>query len=437
MTERLRNSLLFAGMASLLVAVGVFQSANLALAILNLCLISAIMTLGVNIQWGYAGLFNAGVMGFTALGGLAAVIISVPPVTEAWVAGGVRAVSGLFVGVLAIALGILAWKKLSLGKTARGWASALIVVVGVIAMRWVVDPAVEAIEAVEPAKTGFLGGFGLPIMFAWMAGGALAALAAWAIGKISLGLRSDYLAIATLGISEIIIYVLKNEDWLARGVKNVNGLPRPVPYEIELQATLWVQNWASRLDINLIEFSSIIVKLCYAGLFVVVLALIYWLSERALRSPWGRMMRAIRDNETAAGAMGKNVTSRHLQVFILGSAVIGIAGAMLTTLDGIFTPSTYQPLRFTFLVWVMVIVGGSGNNLGSILGGFVIWFFWIEAEPLGLGLISFLTSSMAEESPLKIHLLQNAAYTRYITMGVVLLLVLRFSPRGLIPERNR
>jgi branched-chain amino acid transport system permease protein len=437
MTERLRNSLLFAGMAALLVAVGVFQSANLALAILNLCLISAIMTLGVNIQWGYAGLFNAGVMGFTALGGLAAVIISVPPVTEAWVAGGVRAVSGLFVGVLAIALGILAWKKLSLGKTARGWASALIVVVGVIAMRWVVDPAVEAIEAVEPAKTGFLGGFGLPIMFAWMAGGALAALAAWAIGRISLGLRSDYLAIATLGISEIIIYVLKNEDWLARGVKNVNGLPRPVPYEIELQATPWVQNWASRLDINLIEFSSIIVKLCYAGLFVVVLALIYWLSERALRSPWGRMMRAIRDNETAAGAMGKNVTSRHLQVFILGSAVIGIAGAMLTTLDGIFTPSTYQPLRFTFLVWVMVIVGGSGNNLGSILGGFVIWFFWIEAEPLGLGLISFLTSSMAEESPLRIHLLQNAAYTRYITMGVVLLLVLRFSPRGLIPERNR
>ena len=437
MTERLRNSLLFAGMAALLVAVGVFQSANLALAILNLCLISAIMTLGVNIQWGYAGLFNAGVMGFTALGGLAAVIISVPPVTEAWVAGGVRAVSGLFVGVLAIALGILAWKKLSLGKTARGWASALIVVVGVIAMRWVVDPAVEAIEAVEPAKTGFLGGFGLPIMFAWMAGGALAALAAWAIGKISLGLRSDYLAIATLGISEIIIYVLKNEDWLARGVKNVNGLPRPVPYEIELQATPWVQNWASRLDINLIEFSSIIVKLCYAGLFVVVLALIYWLSERALRSPWGRMMRAIRDNETAAGAMGKNVTSRHLQVFILGSAVIGIAGAMLTTLDGIFTPSAYQPLRFTFLVWVMVIVGGSGNNLGSILGGFVIWFFWIEAEPLGLGLISFLTSSMAEESPLRIHLLQNAAYTRYITMGVVLLLVLRFSPRGLIPERNR
>jgi len=131
------------------------------------------------------------------------------------------------------------------------------------------------------------------------------------------------------------------------------------------------------------------------------------------------------------------VTARHLQVFVLGSAVLGLAGAMLTTLDGIFTPSSYQPLRFTFLIWVMVIVGGSGNNLGSILGGFVIWFFWIEAEPLGLALIELLTASMSPESPLRLHLIDNAAYTRYITMGLVLLIVLRFSPRGLIPERNR
>ena len=93
-------------------------------------------------------------------------------------------------------------------------------------------------------------------------------------------------------------------------------------------------------------------------------------------------MRAIRDNETAAKATGKDVKGRHLQVFILGSAVVGVAGAMLTTLDGQFTPASYQPLRFTFLIWVMVIVGGSGNNWGAVLGGFVIWFFWIEAEPI-------------------------------------------------------
>ncbi|MGB2493003.1 MAG: branched-chain amino acid ABC transporter permease, partial [Candidatus Puniceispirillum sp.] len=174
-----------------------------------------------------------------------------------------------------------------------------------------------------------------------------------------LGLRSDYLAIATLGISEIILYVLKFEDWLTRGVKNVNGLPRPVPYEVGLQEAVWFQEITTHFNLSIVEASSLLVKLCYAGLFLIVLLTIIWLSETALQGPWGRMMRAIRDNEVAANAMGKNVTWRHLQVFVLGSAVIGIAGAMLVTLDGQFTPTSYQPLRFTFLIWVMVIVGGS------------------------------------------------------------------------------
>ena len=437
MSLNLRDILLFAAMGALLIAVGVIQSANVALAILNLCLISAIMALGVNIQWGYAGLFNAGVMGFAALGGLAAVVVSFPPVPDAWSAGGPRAILGVASGAFAIGIAILTWRKIPGSRQTRGWAAAAVVLAGIILMRFIIDPAVEAIEAVEPAKTGFLGGLGLPIVFSWIAGGAFAALAAWGIGKISLGLRSDYLAIATLGISEIIIYFLKNEEWMARGVKNVNGLPRPVPYEIDLQQTVWVQELAATFGFSLVELSSIIVKLSYAGLFIVVLAIVFWLSENALKSPWGRMMRAIRDNEVAASAMGKDVTWRHLQVFVLGSAVIGLAGAMLTTLDGIFTPASYQPLRFTFLIWVMVIVGGSGNNLGSILGGFVIWFFWIEAEPIGLALIEFLTSGMAVDSALRLHLIENAAHTRLATMGVVLLLVLRFSPRGLIPERSK
>jgi branched-chain amino acid transport system permease protein len=149
------------------------------------------------------------------------------------------------------------------------------------------------------------------------------------------------------------------------------------------------------------------------------------------------MMRAIRDNETAAAAMGKNVTSRHLQVFILGSAVVGVAGAMLTTLDGQFNPPTYQPLRFTFLIWVMVIIGGSGNNWGAVLGGFIIWFFWIEAEPIGLWLMTAITSGMAADHWLRLHLIESAAHMRLLTMGLVLLLVLRFAPRGLIPEVKR
>ncbi len=437
MSRSANNALLFAAMAVLLMLVGALQSWNVALAILNMCLISAIMTLGVNIQWGYAGLFNAGVMGFTALGGLAAIVVSVAPVPAAWDAGGARAILGLLAGLATIAGGIWLWKKLPVPRTARIWLTVLLAVSGYGLMRLILDPAVDAIEAVEPAMTGFLGGFGLPIMFSWIVGGIFAAIVAWAIGKVALGLRSDYLAIATLGISEIIIYFLKNEDWLTRGVKNVNGLPRPVPYEIDLQEALWLHDLAAWVGIPVVEASSLIVKLNYAALFLVVLIAIFWLSERALKSPWGRMMRAIRDNEIAAGAMGKNVTGRHLQVFVLGSAVIGLAGAMLATLDGQFTPASYQPLRFTFLVWVMVIVGGSGNNLGSILGGFVIWFFWIEAEPIGLALMNFVTSGMALDSPLRLHLLENAAHTRLMTMGLVLLLVLRFSPRGLIPEVKR
>ncbi len=435
--DLLRNSLLAAIMACLLAIVGFSQSWNLAFSLLNMCLISAIMALGVNIQWGYAGLFNAGIMGFAALGGLAAVLISVDPVKAAWAAGGQGLLFGFSIGVLTIYSVRFVWKRLSYSGSKRYSITILILVVGLATMRFFTDPATLAIEAVDAAKSGYLGGLGMPIMFSWIVGGLLAAGVAWVIGKISLGLRSDYLAIATLGISEIIIYFLKFEDWLTRGVKNVNGLPRPVPYEINLQNEAWFQQVTSTLDVSVVDASSLIVKACYTGIFLAVLLAVIWFSETALRAPWGRMMRAIRDNEIAATAMGKNVQKQHLQVFVLGSAVIGIAGAMLVTLDGQFTPTSYQPLRFTFLIWVMVIIGGSGNNWGAVLGGFVIWFFWIEAEPVGLWLITFLTSGMEPTNWLRLHLIQNAAHTRLITMGLVLLLTLRFAPRGLIPEAKR
>jgi len=362
------------------------------------------------------------------------VLISTPPVMAAWQAGGNGLTISFFAALATILAAIFVIKKMTAGKLKR-LVFIAVVIAGYFLTRNFFDPAVENIEAVEPAKTGFLGGVGLPILFSWVAGGILAAGAAWVVGKIALGLRSDYLAIATLGISEIIVAILKNEDWLTRGVKNVSGLPRPVPYEVDLQQTSWFQDLANVLGVTPIEFSSIFVKLCYAGLFGIVLLAVLWLSERALNSPWGRMMRAIRDNEISAEAMGKDVTGRHLQVFVLGSAVIGIAGAMLTTLDGQFTPASYQPLRFTFIIWVMVIVGGSGNNWGAVLGGFIIWFFWVEAEPMGLWLIDVLTAGMAEDNELRKHLLDSAAHMRLMTMGLILLLVLRFSPRGLIPER--
>ncbi|MEP5805472.1 MAG: branched-chain amino acid ABC transporter permease, partial [Roseobacter sp.] len=209
----------------------------------------------------------------------------------------------------------------------------------------------------------------------------------------------------------------------------------PAPFEIDLQKDPTFVARAGEWGIDVVTASTLYVKLVYAGLFGIVLIVLLVLAQRALHSPWGRMMRAIRDNEVAAEAMGKNVTARHLQIFVLGSAICGIAGAMMTTLDGQLTPGTYQPLRFTFLVWVMVIVGGSGNNFGAILGGFLIWFLWVQVEPMGLWLMQLITSGMADGSALKAHLIESAAHMRLFTMGMVLLLVLRFSPRGLIPEK--
>lgn len=429
-----RQRLSFALMAALLATVGFLQSWDVALGIINLCLVSAVMALGVNIQWGYAGLFNVGIMGFAAVGGLACVLTATPPVTAAWAAGGAGILWSASTTILMFATVWLVTRRRYLF---RGVVVTAVIVVGYVVTRTFYDPAVEAIESVDPSKAGFLGGMGLPILLSWLFGGLLAAAAAWIIGKIALGLRSDYLAIATLGISEIIVAVIKNEDWLSRGVKNVSGLPRPVPYEVDLQQAAWFQSLAQWLGTTPVDLSSIAVKLCYTALFLTVLLIVLWLSEAALRSPWGRMMRAIRDNEVAADAMGKDVRRRHLQVFVLGSAVIGIAGAMLTTLDGQLTPSSYQPLRFTFLIWLMVIVGGSGNNWGAILGGFFVWFFWIQSEPLGLWLMDIITSGMATDSPVRVHLLESAAHMRLMTMGVILLLVLRFAPQGLIPEERR
>jgi branched-chain amino acid transport system permease protein len=388
----------------------------------------------VNIQWGFAGLFNVGIMGFVALGGLAAVLIGMPPTEGAWSAGGWGIVSALLLGAGTIIVTVQVMRRM-----AKGWLRTAVVLAllvgGFFLFRAILDPSVAAVESINPAGTGYLGGLGLPVIIAWPVGGLFAAGAAWIIGKTALGLRSDYLAIATLGIAEIIIAILKNEDWLSRGVKNVIGIPRPVPYEIDLQNDPGFVARATDFGLTSVEASTLWVKFLYIVLFAAVLLILLWLSQRALNSPWGRMLRAIRDNEVAAEAMGKDVTARHLQVFILGSAICGIAGAMMTTLDSQLTPGSYQPLRFTFLIWVMVIVGGSGNNFGAVLGGFLMWYLWVMVEPMGMWLMNVITYGMADGYWLKDHLIESAAHMRLMTMGAVLLLVLRFSPRGLIPEK--
>ena len=439
-------------MILLIILVGIFQSWSIALSIFNFCLISAVMTIGANIQWGYAGLINFGIMGYTALGGLAAVLVSVSPVREAWQVGGLNMI--LCVGVIAGMVFSIRYvlKKIEKSKK-RNYVITAIIIAGLILLRLISGPAIEHIEAVNPAKTGFLGGLGIPILFSWIVGGFFAAGLAYIIGKIALGLRADYLAIATLLISEIVIAVIKHEDWLTRGVKNVIGLKRPVPYEIDLQTTPWFINLVEKFNggklklINsltekqdvlnqlVIDASSVYVKLCFAGLFLIVVIILLFITQKALYSPWGRMMRAIRDNEEAANAMGKNVVKEHLLIFILGSAVVGIAGAMMVTHDGLFTPGSYQPMRYTFLIWVMVIVGGSGNNFGAILGGFAVWFLWIEAAPMALFLINLFTSGLADTNTFKLHLIDSVPYFRFLMMGIGLLLIMRYRPKGILPEK--
>ncbi len=447
--ESHKTTISFTIMALLLLFVGFNQSWALVLGIFNLCLISAIMALGVNIQWGYAGLFNVGIMGFAALGGVSVVLISQQPVAEAIEVGGFKMLFALLLGVITIGTGILLNRK-----GYNKWLIALVVIIGYLATRYYFSNAADLIEKVNPAKTGYLGGLGMHVMFSWIVGGLAAAGAAWSIGKITLGLKADYLAIATLGISEIILYVVKNEDWFVRGVKNVAGLSRPVPYEVNLQNSVWFQDmvaWLHRSSLELLpqteqatllseyvrSASVVFVKLCYSGFFITILVAMIVLANLALDSPWGRKVRAIRDNEVASSAMGKDITRQHLQIFVIGSAIVGVAGALLVTYNGIFIPTSYQPLRFTFLIWVMVIVGGSGNNLGSVIGAFIIWFLWIQSGPIGLWVVEMIGNFTQEGNTITEFLEDRVHFLRYILMGSVLLMVMRYTPGGILPEKNK
>ena len=426
---------LFAGVGILYVLTGVLLSWNVSLNILILGLLSAIMARGVNMQWGYAGLFSTGIVGSIAVGGLAVVCVSGNPVPEAFAAGGWQAISGLAVAVAGIAAAVAAWNYMPAGR-ARNLAVAVILIGGFFLYRGIFDPAVERIEAFDPATHGNVGGFGLNSIWAWPVGGVFAAVAAWAIGKIALGLREDYLAIATLGIAEIVITAIKSEDWMSRGVKNLVGLPRPwpVPYEVDMQADPGFLAFCANWGLNPTTTSTLAVKGIYIVMFAIVLGLLIWLLQRALNSPWGRMMRAIRDNEVSAAAMGKDVKRQHLIIFILGSAVVGMSGAMYVSMLGQLVPGEYTPLRFTFLIWIMVIVGGSGNNWGSVLGGLLVGWLWLIVDNAGPLIMGAVTAGMADGA-LKSHLVDVAPQLRLLTLGVALLLVLRFSPRGLLPEK--
>ncbi|MFA7503156.1 MAG: branched-chain amino acid ABC transporter permease [Burkholderiaceae bacterium] len=257
---------------------------------------------------------------------------------------------------------------------------------------------VSAILTGIPAS-GRIGGFELPVPVGWLGAMLAAGAIAWPIGRICLRLRSDYLAIATIGVAEIIRLVIRSEDWLTGGPRGIIGVPRPFG-DLDYMAS----------------------QAAYLLLVTGVVLVVYWAVERQLRSPWGRMMKAIRDNEAAAAAMGKDVEKRRLEAFIFGSAIMGLAGALFVHFNRSITPEAIDPMIATFLVWIMLILGGSGNNRGAILGAAVIWLIWSLSELL----TDRLPADMATQ----------AKYVRMFVIGLMLQLVLRFRPEGILPEES-
>ena len=376
----------------------------------------AILALGLTIQWGYAGQFNAGVMGFVALGGFSAMLFSVPVNEDFWgtaLPGELGRVLLYGAAAIMVVFGVSRLDRLGVPKKLR---TLLTVLLAVVLYLVVISQLREVTEQIEDSA-GFIGGFGLPAWVGWIVGGALAGGVGYFIGHVCLGLRSDYLAIATLGIAEIIKAFLKNSDWLTRGTATVSPLPWPTPGPAEIGFTL--------------------ARAVYLSMTAVIIAIIFFLLHRAYHAPWGRMVRAIRDNEISSAAMGKDINRRRLEIFVLGCILMGLGGGILGTFNSLFDPNGYLPLNHTFLVLVMVILGGPGNNLGTIFGAVAVYIIWLMSEPLALFLMEVFVSlgegAFGWEAPSNMD--SRALQARVLVIGLLITLVLRFAPKGLLPEK--
>ncbi|KWV51999.1 ABC transporter permease [Rhizobium altiplani] len=292
--------------------------------LLFLCIYGC-LSIALNIQWGYAGLFNAGIAGFFAIGAYTSAILT------------------------------------------------------------------------SPASADHVGGFEMPTAVGIVAAMALSAAVAWPVGKVCLRFRSDYLAIVTIGFAETIRIAAKSEEWLTNAARGISNIPRPFG-----------------------DYGYSLSQFLYLLFLAVVLLVVYLLVERLAISPWGRMMRAIRDNEIAARAMGKNIERRRMEAFVLGSALMALAGALYVHYVRTITPEAIDPTIITFLVWIMVILGGSGNSRGVLLGALIVWIIWSSSE--------LLTDQLPDALAVK------AKYARMLLVGLLFLLVLRFRPSGLLPE---
>jgi branched-chain amino acid transport system permease protein len=299
--------------------------------------IYAVLALGLNVQWGYTGLFNIGIAGFFAVG---------------------------------------------------AYTSALI--------------TTSLPQGVYATYVEQLVGLDLPFPLGLVGAAVMSGLLGLIIGIPTLRLRDDYLAIATIGIAEAIRLIFNNERWLANGPRGLTGLPQPL------------RSWLESQHYNYLYL--IIVLLVVAG--------VYWAVERGIRSPWGRVLRAIREDEVAAAMSGKNVFAFKLQALVLGAAIMGLGGALYAHYVRAISPDAFTPLFGTFIIWVMLMLGGSGNNKGAILGAFLVWGIWAG-------------STFAIDQTLPPFWAARAPYVRFLLIGLILEAIILLRPQGLLGEERR
>jgi branched-chain amino acid transport system permease protein len=243
------------------------------------------------------------------------------------------------------------------------------------------------------------GGFGLPVAAGWAGAALVTGLATLLVGALTIRLRADYLAIATFGVAVAVQLVLLNVEPLTGGPFGIGYIPRPFA--------------ALAADPTLFAAANL-------ALMAGVVLILFLALERLVRSPWGRVLRAIREDETAALALGKNAVGFRLQAFAIGGAIMGLGGAAQAHFIGFIAPDNYQP-TLTFQVWAMLIVGGSGNNRGAILGAIVVWGLWAMS---GGAVASFFPTDQQA----------RAASLQVVMIGTALCAILLLRPRGILGE---
>ncbi len=323
--------------------------------------IYAVIALGLNVQWGYTGLFNIGIAAFFAVGAFTTALVTTTAPT----------------GV------------------AAGFTQQVF-------------------------------GLGAPFIVGVAAAGLAAGLLALLVGGPTLRLREDYLAIATIGIAETVRLIFQNERWLANGPQPLRGIPQPLVCLVRDAGCDWA-------PAPLAAFFDVLSPRDYTYVYVLITALFvigaYLVLERAIRSPWGRLLRAVREEEDAAAMNGKDVARVKLQAFTVGAVIMGVGGALYAHYMVSIDYSHFDPLYATFLIWVMLMLGGSGNNRGAILGAFVIWGVWTGTAFL----VDVMRPALAAISP---DLPSRGPYLRLMFIAIVLLLILLFRPKGLIGEER-